>query len=342
MVDLRFHSAADPAPLPRWLERLLPALASDDARAESLVISGAEELVHAGPNHLALAAHASYGELLRSTAAGAVVVSRQLKDLVPPGSIAVVADQPHQVFAELLDLLYPRPIADEKRAGTLGDRAAWQARGVVLGPNVVIGPGVEIGEGSLVEANTVLGPGVAIGRNAWIGSNCTVQYAYLGDNVILHPGVRIGTEGFGWLDFGKTNRKVPQLGRVILQDGVEVGANATIDRGALGDTVSGEGTKIDNLVQIGHNCRIGRYCLIAAMSGLSGSTVLGDGVLLGGGVGTAGHLTIGSGSVVRGRSAVTKDWPAGSDLLGVPAQDIKDAWREMATLRRLAKKGHKK
>jgi len=130
---------------------------------------------------------------------------------------------------------------------------------------------------------------------------------------------------------------VPQLGRVLIQDKVEIGANTTIDRGALGDTMVGEGTKIDNLVQIGHNCRIGRNCLIAAMSGLSGSTILGDGVLMGGGVGTSGHLTIGAGSVVHGRAAVTKDWPAGSKLAGAPAQDIREFWREIAVMRRLAK-----
>jgi len=154
---------------------------------------------------------------------------------------------------------------------------------------------------------------------------------------VLHSGVRIGTEGFGWLDFGQSNRKIPQLGRVVVQDRVEIGANSTIDRGALGDTVLGEGSKIDNLVQIGHNCRIGRNCLIAAMSGLSGSTIVGDGVLMGGGVGTSGHLSIGAGSVIHGRAAVTKDWPAGSKLAGAPAQDIRDFWRELAVVRKLSK-----
>ena len=208
---------------------------------------------------------------------------------------------------------------------------------MTLGPNVVLGAGVEIGSGTVIGANTVIGAGVAIGRNCVIAANCSIDCAYLGSNVVLHAGARIGSEGFGWLDLGRTNRKIPPLGRVIVQDGVEIGANTTIDRGALGDTVIGEGTKIDNLVQIGHNCHIGRYCLIAAQSGLSGSTVLEDGVLMGGGVGTAGHLTIGRGSVVHGRAAVTKDWPAGSKLIGAPAQDIKDFWREAAMLRRMSK-----
>ena len=208
---------------------------------------------------------------------------------------------------------------------------------VTLGTNVVVGPGVEIGRGTVIGANTVIGAGVTIGRNCVIAANTTIDCAHIGNDVVLHSGVRIGTEGFGWLDFGHSNRKIPQLGRVIIQDRVEIGANSTVDRGALGDTVIGEGTKVDNLVQIGHNCRIGRYCLIAAMTGLSGSTIVGDGVLMGGGVGTSGHLSIGDGSVIHGRAAVTKDWPAGSKLAGAPAQDIRDFWRELATMRKLSK-----
>jgi UDP-3-O-[3-hydroxymyristoyl] glucosamine N-acyltransferase len=201
----------------------------------------------------------------------------------------------------------------------------------------VLGQGVEIGRNSVIGANTVIGAGVAIGRNVTIASNCTIDCSYIGNDVVIHAGARIGCEGFGWLDFGRSNRKIPQLGRVIVQDKVEIGANTTIDRGALGDTVIGEGTKIDNLVQIGHNCRIGRYCLIAGQAGLSGSTILEDGVLMGGGAGTSGHLTIGAGTIVRGRAAVATDIPAGSDVAGAPAHNFRDFWREVATLRRLSK-----
>ena len=133
----------------------------------------------------------------------------------------------------------------------------------------------------------------------------------------MHAGARIGTEGFGWLDHGRSNRKIPQLGRVIVQDRVEIGANSTIDRGALGDTVIGEGTKIDNLVQIGHNCRIGRNCLIAGMAGLAGSTILEDSVMIGGGAITTGHLTIGAGSIVLARAVVTKDVKRGRTRRGL-------------------------
>ena len=325
-----------PFPLGALLSELPSAIPVDAGRAGSIIVSGAEELSIAGPEHISLAAHQNYLDDLRSTAAGVVIVSAELRESVPSSAYALVVDRPHDVFADLLDRLYP----DDTRGGIGGLRNADEPcleADVQLGPGVVLGLGVEIGRGTVIGANTVIGPGVAIGRNCIIASNCTIDCAYLGSDVVLHSGARIGCEGFGWLDFGRSNRKIPQLGRVIVQDGVEIGANSTIDRGALGDTVIGEGTKIDNLVQIGHNCRIGRYCLIAAQSGLSGSTVLEDGVLMGGGSGTGGHLTIGSGSVVYGRAGVSKSWPPGSKLFGAPARDIKEYWREAAMLRRMSK-----
>ncbi|MHB1103154.1 MAG: UDP-3-O-(3-hydroxymyristoyl)glucosamine N-acyltransferase [Devosia sp.] len=336
MVDTRFHVCSGPSPLGALLSALPWAIAMDDERASSFIVCGAEELSTAGPEHISLAAHKSYLEDLKVTSAGVVIVSAELRENVPPSTLAIVVDRPHEIFADLLDRLYPQ----DTRGGTGGLRNSEEPRletDVQLGPNVVLGPGIEIGRGTVVGANTVIGAGVAIGRDCTIASNCTIDCAYLGSDVVLHAGVRVGCEGFGWLDLGKSNRKIPQLGRVIIQDGVEIGANSTIDRGALGDTVIGESTKIDNLVQIGHNCRIGRYCLIAAQSGLSGSTVLEDGVLMGGGSGTGGHLTIGTGSIVYGRAGVSKSWPAGSKLFGAPARDIKEYWREAAMLRRMSK-----
>ncbi len=337
MVDTRFHSFAGSA----TLGDLLAAVGRDDLRQlvarPDLLIEGANELDLAGPSEIALAAHQDYVEELRSTSAGVVIVLPALRDLVPAGTLAVSTDKPHILFADLLDRLYPNNTRSVVSAARDDLGPPVFELDVTLGTNVVIGAGVEIGRGTVIGANTVIGPGVTIGRNCVIAANCTIECAHLGNGVTVHSGVRIGSEGFGWLDHGQSNRKVPQLGRVLIQDRVEIGANTTIDRGALGDTCIGDGTKIDNLCQIGHNCRIGRNCLIAAMTGLSGSTIVGDGVLLGGGVGTSGHLSIGAGSVVYGRAAVTKDWPAGSKLAGAPAQDIRDFWRELAVLRKLTK-----
>lgn len=340
MVDTRFHAVA----APQLLSVLLAAAGHDaqqsDERVARLHISGARELTTAGPEHLALAAHGDYRADLAGTAAGAVVVTPALSDSVPPGTVAIVVRHAQELFTELLHRIYPGNTRAVFAAGVASGHAGpIVEQDVLLGGNVVIGPGVEIGAGTIVGANTVIGAGVAIGRNCVIGSNVSIDCAYLGDRVVLHPGARIGTEGFGWVDFTRSNRKIPQLGRVILQDGVEVGANTTIDRGALGDTVIGEGTKIDNLVQIGHNCRIGRNCLIAGMVGLSGSTILEDGVMIGGGAGTAGHLTVGRGAVVFARAGVSKDVPAGARVAGAPAEDVRVWRRSVAALRKLTDKG---
>lgn len=337
MVDTRFHASSGPASLGALLGALRPTIDLDDTTA-ALIIEGADELVLAGPGHIALAAHKDYLDDLRLTSAGAVIVTAELRDAVPATSIPVVVAHPHELFAELLDRMYPA--STRGGIGGIVNGAVSEPlieEGVSLAPGVVLGHGVEIGRNTVIGANTVIGSGVSIGRNCIIASNCTIDCAYLGNNVVIQSGARIGSEGFGWLDFGKSNRKIPQLGRAIIQDGVEIGANTTVDRGALGDTVIGQGTKIDNQVQIGHNCRLGRYCLIAAQSGLSGSTILEDGVLFGGNAASSGHLTIGAGSIVRARAAVSKDWPPGSDVAGVPAQNTKDWWRELATLRRLNK-----
>ena len=337
MVDTRFHSFAGPTPLGALLAAL--GLTLDRLDGDGPIIAGAEELVLAGPEHISLAAQVQYLEALRKTGAGAVIVSQDLLSEVPSGTIAVVAKNPHLAFVELLDRLYPQ----DTRGTVLGllgphDSLPMTENDVRLGPGVALGPGVEIGRGTVIGPNTVIGAGVTIGRNCTISSNVSIECAYLGNNVVLHAGVRVGSEGFGWLEHGIKNRKIPQLGRVIIQDRVEIGANSTVDRGALGDTVIGEGTKIDNLVQIGHNCRIGRNCLLAGMSGLAGTTTLEDSVMVGAAAITTGHLTIGFGSVLAARSVATKDFPPRSQLAGFPAVDAKEWRREVASLRRLSKR----
>lgn len=337
MVDTRFHRFAGPIAIGALLAELghadlVAALADPDQ-----LVGGVAELDLAGPGDLVLAAQMTYAAELSRTGAGFAIVHPSLLDKVPAGTQAILAPGAHVLFTEILDRLYPASTRSIIAGGRDDLGPPIFERDVTIGSNVVVGNGVEIGRGTIIGANSVIGPGVTIGRNCIIAANCTVDCAHLGNEVILHSGVRIGTEGFGWLDHGRTNRKIPQLGRVIIQDRVEIGANSTVDRGALGDTVIGDGTKIDNLVQIGHNCRIGRNCLIAAMSGLSGSTIVEDSVLMGGGVGTSGHLRIGAGTTVFGRAAVTKNWPAGSKIGGSPAQDVNDAWRELAALRKLAK-----
>lgn len=335
MVDTRFHQFAGSQPLSSLLAAIELAAEFD---GDGPVIEGVEELHLAGPGHLALAAHPDYRTALRGTSASVVIVSQELREDVPAGVIAIVAPDPHLAFVGLLEQLYPQSTKVGVTA-LLGpyDTLPHTENDVRIGPGVVLGPGVEIGRGTVIGPNTVIGAGVTIGRNATIGSNCSIECAYLGNGVVLHAGARIGSEGFGWLDHGRSNRKIPQLGRVILQDRVEIGANTTVDRGALGDTIVGEGTKIDNLVQIGHNCRIGRNCLLAGMAGLAGSTILEDSVMIGAAAITTGHLTIGAGSIVLARSVVTKDVKRGGRVGGYPAQDVQSWRRETATLRLMSK-----
>lgn len=336
MVDTRFFPFAGPMSFGALCAKAGVTLDASDDRA-AIEISGASEPATAQTGELALIASKKYAGDAENGHAGVYITSNGLDLDLPETSASLAVDDPHLVFARMLEVLYPDVNRYMALATAKGANAPRVEANVTIAAGVVFGPDVEIGSGTIIGPGAVIGRGVTIGRNCVIRPHVSIECAHIGDEVKLFAGARIGGDGFGWLDQGKSNHKVPQLGRVLIQDRVEIGANATVDRGALGDTVIGEGTKIDNLVQIGHNCKIGRNCLIAAMSGISGSTIVGDGVLMGGNVGTSGHLEIGAGCIVHGRAAVTKDWPPGSKLAGAPAQDIKDFWRELALVRRLGK-----
>jgi UDP-3-O-[3-hydroxymyristoyl] glucosamine N-acyltransferase len=207
---------------------------------------------------------------------------------------------------------------------------------VTVDPGAVVGPHAEIGSGTVIGAQTVVGPQVRIGRDCSIGPGATVLHALIGNRVILHPGVRVGQDGFGFAMGPRGHRKVAQIGRVIIQDDVEIGANCTIDRGASRDTIIGEGTKIDNLVQVGHNVVIGRHCVIVAQVGISGSTVLEDFVVIGGQVGIVGHIRIGKGAQIAASSNVNSDVPPGVRWGGTPAKPVRDWFREITAVKNLA------
>ncbi|SFI74801.1 UDP-3-O-(3-hydroxymyristoyl)glucosamine N-acyltransferase [Methylobacterium brachiatum] len=310
-------------------------------------LTGAAPLESAGPHHLAYMDNARYGSALTETRAGACLVSPRFAARCPAGTVALVSRDPYRAYAALLGRLHP----DAMRPGSqFGGRSiapgahihpdARLEEGVTVDPGAVIGPGVEIGSGSVIGPNAVIGPGVRIGRDCSIGAGTTLSHALLGNRVILHPGARLGQDGFGFA-MGVSHLKVPQIGRVIVQDDVEIGANTTIDRGASRDTVIGEGTKIDNLVQIAHNVVIGRHCVIVSGVGISGSTTLEDYVVLGGQVGVVGHLRIGRGAQIAGSSNVNRDVPPGSRWGGTPAKPVRAWFRELTTLARLAERSGK-
>jgi UDP-3-O-[3-hydroxymyristoyl] glucosamine N-acyltransferase len=307
------------------------------------LITGAAPLEHAGPDAIAYMDNPRYVEALAASRAGCILVSRKFAASVPDGSVALILDKPYPVFAAVLSRLYPDALRPGSLFATPGIAPgsvvhpdAQLESGVRVDPGAVIGPHAEIGAGSVIAANAVIGPHVKIGRDCSIGPNTSVVHALIGNRVILHAGVRVGQDGFGFAMGAGGHTKVPQIGRVIIQDGVEIGANSTIDRGASRDTVIGEGTKIDNLVQIAHNVVIGRHCVIVAQTGISGSTTLEDYVVLGGQVGSVGHVTIGMGAQIAASSNINSDVPPGARWGGTPAKPVRDWFREMTTLKALA------
>ena len=255
----------------------------------TLTIDHVAPLDQAGPGALAFLDNAKYADLLGSTRATACLVPARYAARLPAGTVALVATEPYRACAQVLGKLYPDAMRPGSLFGTLGISPGASVHpdarleaGVVVDPGAVIGPRAEIGAGTIVGAHCVIGPDVRIGRDCSVGPQSTIVHALVGNRVIVHPGVRIGQDGFGFATGGRGHLKVPQIGRVIVQDDVEIGANSTIDRGSNRDTIIGEGTKIDNLVQIGHNVRLGRCCVVVAQVGIAGSTVLEDFVQIGG------------------------------------------------------------
>ena len=297
----------------------------------------------ASPSDLTFFDNKNYTAAAGATHAGACFASAALAGYLPAHVAVLVVPAPYRAFLAAVRELFPDALRSSSLAeagsvaGAHVDPAARLEDGVTIEPGAVIGPRAEIGSGSLVGATAVIGSAVRIGRNCSIGAGAVVANALIGDRVIIHPGCRIGQDGFGFvLDLG-SHLKVPQLGRVIIQDDVEIGAGSTIDRGAIRDTVIGEGSKIDNQVQIGHNVTIGRYCIIVAQCGIAGSSTLGDFVALGGGVGVSDHVTIGEGAQLAAASNAHADIPPGERFGGTPAKPLKLWFREIMTLARLAR-----
>jgi len=315
-----------------------------EAGTGDAVVDGIAALSDGGPGRIVFAEGKANGRLLASLQAAALLCTADLAPLAPAGVAVLVTPAPQRAFALVGRLLFPEaamPVAVTGETG-VSDRAhvaasAMLEPGVVVEAGAVVGPGAAIGAGTVVAPNAVIGRECRIGRDCYIGSAATVQYALLGNRVIVHSGARIGQDGFGFV-FGRAGpERMPQVGRVVIQDNVEIGANSTVDRGALTDTVIGENTKIDNLVQVAHNVRIGRNCVIAGLSGISGSVKIGDNVMVAGGVGLADHLSVGDGARLAARSGFMHDVPAGEVWAGYPAKPIGQAMREIALLTRLAK-----
>ena len=304
-------------------------------------ISGVAALDRARGTDVVFMDRAKFVERLRDTHAGVCFTTERFAPSPPAALTVLITPEPFRDFVAVARQLYPQSLRPGSMFGSTGvsDGAvvhptAQIEDGVTIEPGAVIGPGAAIGEGTVIGPTAVIGPDVQVGRDCSVGAGTTLMHALVGDNVILHGGSHIGQDGFRYHMTGKGHVKVPQLGRVIIQNDVEIGAICTIDRGGIGDTVIGEGTKIDNLVHLAHNVIVGRHCVIAGQCGIAGSTTMGDFVVLGGQVGIADHLTIGDHVTIGAKSGVVSNIPAGERWLGFPAMPGREFLRVTAALRK--------
>ena len=293
----------------------------------------------AGPEDVSFLENLKYIEAFIHSRAGAAFVNEKAAEQAPPGMALLISKEPYKAYALAARAFYPPGRFVARRApSAIIDSTAIVPADCDIGPNVVIERVARLGRRCSVGANTVIAAGVEIGDDCRIGPNVTLSHCLIGSRVVLHPGVRIGQDGFGFAPDATAPIKVPQLGRVLIGDDVDIGANSTIDRGSGHDTVIGSGSMIDNLVQIGHNVVLGRCCILAGQVGISGSTRLDDFVMVGGQGGLAGHLHIGSGARIAAKSGVMRDIPAGATVCGSPAVPLVEFMRQTAVLQRLAKK----
>lgn len=300
-----------------------------------IMITGAAGIEHAGPGDITFLARPQLAGQLADCAASALIIGPRLE----PDRPALRVDEPYQAFARLLARLatpLDRLFAPGIHATAVVAADAELAAGVSLGPGAVVGAGCRLGTGVRLGPHVVLEPDVTVGDDCVLYAHVVVrERCRLGRRVILHPGCVIGADGFGYLPTASGMMKIPQIGTVVIADDVELGANTCIDRATTGTTVIGAGTKLDNLVQVGHNVHIGRGCVFSAQTGVSGSCVIGDGVFMGGQVGLADHLRVGDKVQIGAKSGVHKDVAAGQTLFGYPALEARESMRIAAALRRL-------
>jgi UDP-3-O-[3-hydroxymyristoyl] glucosamine N-acyltransferase len=324
---------------PHRLAAIADAAGALLSSGDDLVFDGVAPLQTAGPGQISFLDNRRYAPLLDMTRAGAVIVHPDMQSRVPGSAVAIVTKEPYAGWARVAALFHPSPVVSPGiHPSAVVDDMAVIDPSADIGPLCVIEAGAEIGPGCRVGPAAVIGSGVVLGPDCRIGAHASVSHALLGARVYVYPGARIGQEGFGFAMTKSGFLSVPQLGRVIIHDDVEIGANSTVDRGSAGDTIIGAGSRLDNLVQIGHNVVLGRCCIIVAQVGISGSTVLGDFVQVGGQAAMAGHLRIGDGAQIGAQAGVISDVESGARLLGSPAQPVREFFRQIALLKKLSAK----
>ena len=333
MGDARFFARSSPHAL-----AAIAATAHGTAPPIERVFSGVAPLQSAGPDQVSFLDNRRYATALEQTAAGAVIVHPDMLPRVPPATIPIVTTAAYEGWARVAALFHPvPPPCPGIHASAVVSETAHIDASAEVGPYVVVEAGAEIGAGCRIGPFVSIGRGVTLGADCRIGAHASLSHALLGARVYIYPGARIGQEGFSFAVTETGFLSIPQLGRVVIEDDVEVGANTTIDRGSTRDTVVGAGSRLDNLVQIGHNVQMGRCCVIVAQVGIAGSTILEDFVQVGGQAAMAGHVHIGRGAQIGAQAGVISDVPPGAMLLGSPAQPRKEFFRQVAALRRMVR-----
>jgi UDP-3-O-[3-hydroxymyristoyl] glucosamine N-acyltransferase len=337
MVDPRFYRTAGPFTVAA-LARIAGAEVGGAGDVDQ-EIHDVAALATAGSGEISFLDNSAYLEIFRGTKASACLVVPDMVAEAPAGITLLITDTPYTAYAHVARAFHPDAVGDGGVSpGAQVDPTARIAPDVTIGYGAVIAARAEIGARSEIGAYALIGEGVKIGEECSVGSHVSIRYCIAGDRLRIYAGARIGEDGFGYASDGTGHTKIPQLGRVIIGNDVEIGANSAIDRGSGPDTVINDSCIIDNLVQIGHNVRLGKGCILVSQVGISGSTTICDNVVIGGQGGVAGHLTIGAGARVAAQSGVMSDIAPGAVVMGYPAQNRRAYLREVATLRKLARK----
>ena len=301
------------------------------------LIDNVTSLEDAGAQDIACFHNHKYLESFKKSKAGFCFVDRSFVSQAPRSMVCLVTSSPYRAFGLTALAFYPNVDRDFEPCETLIHPTARIKRGAIIEPGAVIRRNAEIGSGTFIGANSVIGPGVKIGNDCLIESQVTITHTLMGNKITILTGTRIGQAGFGFFMDKMGHVKVPQLGRVLIGNDVEIGANTTVDRGSMKDTVIGEGCRIDNLVQVAHNVELGKGCVLVSQVGISGSTRFGDYVIVGGQSGFAGHLSIGSGARIAAKTGIMKDVLPQETVAGSPSMPIKDWHRQSVILSKLVK-----
>ena len=333
MVDKNFYNAKTGVTLAQAAEVMSATLQNPDCGAEK--IADIATMKSATPSDICFFYDRKEKNAASEIKAKACVTTADLQEFVAAGVVIIVSDNPKLAFIKLNEFMYAekRPTAQIDACAKISPSAKI-GKSCFIGAFAVIGDNVEIGDSCIIEPNVVIAHDCKIGENTRIGAGASIAYAVIGKNCYIYTGARIGQDGFGFQLINGQHHRIPQLGRVIIGDDVEIGANACIDRGALDDTVIGSGSRLDNLTQIAHNDKLGHGCVIVAQVGIAGSCVLGDYVVCGGQVGIADHLNIGSGVQIAAQSGVMRDIEAGQVMMGSPCVPFKDFMRQVAFLQK--------